>query len=84
MTDSIIVYRNPVEAAIWENLLGSNILFPIMCSGIVAVVVVVCLANLLDKKLRRVHRTHWIHKYGMNVVFAIAVIVAILTFNTMT
>lgn len=84
MTDSIIVYRNPVEAAIWENLLGSHVLFPVMCSGIVAVVVVACLANLLDKKLRVVHRTHWIHKYGMNIVLGVAVIAAILTFNAMT
>ena len=38
MTDSIIVYRNPLEAALWENATG-DIAFPIMC-GLAAIVAI--------------------------------------------
>lgn len=30
MTQSIIVYRNPVEQAFWEGLMNSELTFPVM------------------------------------------------------
>lgn len=46
---SIIVYRNPLEAALWE----SNLVFPIFVSMAAAVLVAMAAASLFDKLPRK-------------------------------
>ena len=44
-TQSIIVYRNPVEAAFWE----SNMLFPMIIAIAAALIVAVSISTIFDK-----------------------------------
>ena len=44
-TQSIIVYRNPVEAAFWE----SNMLFPMIVAIVAALIVCVSISAIVDK-----------------------------------
>lgn len=44
-TQSIIVYRNPLEAAFWE----SGLLFPLMCAMVAAAIAAVSVDWLLRK-----------------------------------
>lgn len=50
-TQSIIVYRGPLEAMIWENLMNSNMLFPIFAGCFVAFISIVVLYTLAQKFL---------------------------------
>lgn len=80
MTDSIIVYRNPLEAAMWEGA-SEPIMFPIMCAMAAAVITIVILANIGDKFFSR---NDFYRKYGLEVMCGIAAIVAIFVYNWMT
>jgi hypothetical protein len=60
-TQSIIVYRNPAEAALWE----SGAVFPIMCA-MVASIIAVLAVNWVYEQLPRNKR------YGHGPVVAIA------------
>ena len=53
MTQSIIVYRNPVEQAFWE----SGLILPIMASGAFYILLVVILFQIADKIRILTHRS---------------------------
>lgn len=63
------MYRNPLEAAIWEN----GFLGPIMLLGMLGIVLAVGLFTLSEKIIRK---NGW-RKYAGNVAFGIWVIVGI-------
>lgn len=48
----IIVYRNPLEAALWNSADG-NLVFPIMCAMLVMLIVVVLGYKLVGNRRRR-------------------------------
>ncbi len=82
MTDSIIAYRNPLEAAMWEGAWASGpIVFPIMCAMAAAVITIVILANIGDKFFSR---NNFYRKYGLEMMCGLAAIVAIFVYNWMT
>lgn len=45
VTQSIIVYRNPLEAALWE----SNMIFPMIVAVFAALIVAVLMSTIFDK-----------------------------------
>ena len=56
MTQSIIVYRNPAEAALWE----SGLVFPIICGVVISVIVALLTDKLLKSVLSsRAYRTEY-------------------------
>lgn len=62
---SIIVYRNPAEAALWE----SGLIFPL----IIACVLSICAAMLVNKVLP------WNYKYSGHLSMLAAAVVGVLT-----
>jgi hypothetical protein len=50
MTQSIIVYRNPVEQAIWEGLTSSDLTFLIFVAASVFFVVTMIVSRLLNSR----------------------------------
>ncbi len=62
----IIVYRNPVEAAFWEG----GMLWPILCGGFVAFVVVCILGLLMEKFVRTRRDTTWVYLVAIVAAFA--------------
>lgn len=52
MTNSIIVYRNPLEQAFWEGLMNSGTLFPLIV-GIVVFFIVFSSLNSIGEKFTR-------------------------------
>lgn len=47
---SVIVYRNPVEAAIWESLMSSSATFPVLCGIASFFAVFITLASFLQRR----------------------------------
>lgn len=70
MTQSIIVYRNPVEAAFWE----SGMAFPLVC-GIIAALIVAFLVQALSKRFMP-WGSRW-YRYTSNVVAGSAIVTMI-------
>ncbi len=52
-TQSIIVYRNPLEQAFWEGGLGMENIIPIVAGAIVFIAVFLFIGNLISKILRK-------------------------------
>lgn len=69
---SIIVYRNPLEAAIWE----SGAIFPVI-AGVVVAVIVALATNWVCEKIFRCNS-----KYTANIVgvTSIAAVIGVVTF----
>lgn len=51
-TQTIIVYRNPVEAMFWDNIMNTNFgnLVPIVAGMFVSIVTIVILSQLSQRK----------------------------------
>ncbi len=74
----IIVYRSPMEAAIWQSLSDSNVLFPIIATAVVFIVSVWAIAHAADKWLPWKHRKAW---WTMAILWGVPGVLSILTFN---
>lgn len=84
MTESIIVYRNPIEQQLWEGSVSNpDLLFTIGCSCVVAIITVVILLKLDDMIFGRVPKWKWWHINRINVILFLSAVVAIVTFNLM-
>ena len=78
-TQSIIVYRNPMEQQIWE----SGLVAPIICTGIVFIIALVMIMAIVDKTQRIMKRRingNWITYVAM----ALSAFVAYHTFIRLT
>ena len=51
MIQSIIVYRNPLEAAFWTG--GFPNLFPIFCGGVGFILTMILLTKIYDPNFRK-------------------------------
>lgn len=71
--NSIIIYRNPMEQALWEN----GIMFPIICSVAVFLIVFLTLYKLFDL----FGRNYAFKKTASNISLFIAAIAAIVTIS---
>ena len=49
---SVIVYRNPLEAMMWESLMTSNVLWPIICGIVVFFALFLASNYLLEKSFK--------------------------------
>ena len=59
MQESIIVYRNPMEKALWESLMDGQF-FPIIVGCVVFIAVLIGLLTLQDKFFPRFgYRKNW-------------------------
>ena len=67
---SVIVYRNPVEAAIWESLMSSSATFPVLCGIASFFAVFITLASFLQRR-------GGIHSSSTNFSLAVAAVVGI-------
>jgi hypothetical protein len=70
-TQSVIVYRNPLEQQFWE----SGVIFPVVVGGAAFMIIVALGARLLDL-------LKWSHlsqkrKYAQNAILSVAAIVGI-------
>lgn len=74
----IIVYRSPMEAAIWQSLSDSNVLFPIIATAVVFIVAVWAVGAALEKWLPWKHRKAW---WVNLILWGIPGVLSILTFN---
>ena len=84
MTESIIVYRNPIEQQLWEGIVSNpDLLFTIGCSGVVAIVCVFILSKLDEMIFGRVPKWKWWHTNRINVILFLSAVAAIITFNLM-
>jgi len=54
----IIVYRSPVEAAMWQMMSGGEF-FPVFAGAIVGVLAVVLAARIFDKVLGTFRQPKW-------------------------
>lgn len=73
-TQSIIVYRNPLEQAIWEGLMTSNSIFPIICGIVVFFIAVIASQTLI------VDRFAWNKRaVASNVSLAISAAIGVFT-----
>ncbi len=75
MTQSIIVYRNPVEQAFWE----SNLLIP-LGGGLLAFVIAVVALGWVVTQLRPYMKTRYCNWLG-NAMLVVAAIIGVLAFN---
>lgn len=78
MPQSIIVYRNPLEAAFWSMLMDSPYVFPIIVA-VVVFIVGVWLFSVLNTKVRLVS---W--KYEGYVSLVAGAAIAVATFLLLT
>lgn len=80
-TQSIIVYRNPAEAAFWE----SGLAFPLFGSLLTFLVLTVVLGSVFENLARRFlsrSQHYWtIRKYLSHAVVVVAVVSAVVVFN---
>lgn len=76
---SVIVYRNPVEAAFWDMFMSSPNTFPVMVSIVVFFVTLLCCTPLVE----RIQRKNWRAKWPGYALVAVSVGAAIATFNYM-
>lgn len=53
-TQSIIVYRNPLEAAIWESLSASTYVFPVFMAVLTYIVVIIVTHGVVEKLVRKI------------------------------
>ena len=67
-TQSIIIYRNPVEAAFWEN----GMVFPLFVSLCVFMLVMVGLVKIIERKIQR-WTTEWANAYTVLAIIISAV-----------
>ena len=58
-TQSIIVYRNPLEQQMWENLMNGN-LFPIIAGAVVFFAVFLITNGVLSKFVPGAWRKAWV------------------------
>ena len=73
MTQSIIVYRNPMEAKLWE----SGLVFPVIAGMVTAVIVALLVAQVLDVATRMKRRGFlWENQGNITVASAIVTMVA--------
>lgn len=84
MTESIIVYHNPIEQQLWEGTaLNPDLLFTIGCSGVVAIASVFILSKLDVMIFGRVPKWKWWRTNRINVILFLSAVAAIVTFNLM-
>jgi len=57
MTQSIIVYRNPIEAAFWE----SGLIFPLMVALFVGFITILATSKLVEMKYGNINSPKWAH-----------------------
>lgn len=69
-TQSIILYRNPMEQAFWE----SGAIVPLLCSIIGAVIVTYFVCTMWDKLSRRFKQGYNMRRHTDKVAMATAVI----------
>lgn len=69
--NTIIVYRNPLEAAIWDSLMGGG-LFPLLAGLFVAFIVGLTVAHFCEWLAVRFHRFRHIRTDIITVVVAVA------------
>jgi hypothetical protein len=73
VTQSIIVYRNPMEAAFWE----SGLVFPVIVGMVTAVIVALIIAQILNVSTRMRRRGFlWENQGNITVGSAILTMVA--------
>ena len=77
MPQSIIVYRNPLEQAFWEGLMGSPVIIPVFGSLCVGVLVLIMLYHLAEK------RCGWRGpgSFGTGCIWLAAAASVVITFN---
>lgn len=69
-TQSIIVYRNPVEQAVWEGQMGAEIV-PIMSGIILGVIVVFLAEKFIPWKIKNLVRYMSLYLGGIVGIFTI-------------
>jgi len=74
-TQSIIVYRNPMEQAMWEGLMSSSSLIPIML-GLVAFMVAMLVIARVSERIYNYRQPNWMTPTMFVVSGAIGIIVA--------
>lgn len=65
----VIVYRNPAEAAFWE----SDMLWPMICGMVVAIVVTLVVLHVIDWFNRRVYRLPFDATWTAIIVAAVSI-----------
>lgn len=73
-TQSIIVYRNPMEQAFWEGAMSAQ-LFPIIVGGVVAIAAVILTEQLLLKVNGYGNRRSWLGRHRSNISLMVGGIV---------
>lgn len=71
---SIIVYRNPLEAAIWESMMGGGALIFILVMGIA--LVGVCTYAAIERAFNR-NRLSLVYQYNGAISIAVSVLLAL-------
>lgn len=79
MTQEIIVYRNPVEKAMWDAMSGGEV-FPFMVGGAIFIVAFILTAKALDKFVPWTRRKNW---WAQAVLWGIPSLAAIFTIKAM-
>ena len=72
-TQSIIVYRNPMEQALWEGVMGAE-LFPIAVGAIFAIATVMAVSHIIDR-FNGAFRKNWLGRNSGNVSLVVGGIV---------
>lgn len=74
----VIMYRNPLEYAMWNSLSESGVLFPIMVSAVVFIASVVVVSKILNRILPWNKQKVW---WVSLLLWGIPSILTILAFN---
>jgi len=84
MTQSFIVYRNPLEQAFWEGVMNGDF-FPFMVAGVVFIVMVVVMNSIYDTFFSKHYysRARKIHWFQNAFLFIPAFVVSGLVLNFM-
>lgn len=71
-TQSIIVYRNPLEQAVWESVMGLDLggLFPIMVGAFAGIATVMIVSSLITRFNGSFNR-NWLGRHGGNISLAL-------------
>jgi hypothetical protein len=77
-TQSIIVYRNPLEQAMWEGLMTSVNVIPVLVGIVAFFTLVVFTDTYIVKRYFK-----WRSSYASNVCLAISAVIAIVITNQM-
>lgn len=72
----VIVYRNPMEAAIWNSIMSSGALFPVMCGVVVFFVAFLIINGVAERYVGWNYRKRKAASYGsLAIATGIALIV---------